>query len=109
MEDTPLLFGIISDLFPTVESVVIDNSVLKTAIENEMKARGHQVVGKLVEKAIQLYETKLIRHGVMIIGDTCSGKSSIWSSLQSALNALSKTTSFAPVKTQVINPKAFSL
>ena len=63
---------------------------LKGAIEAELQAANLQLTPYSVTKAIQLYETKGSRHSVMIVGNTKSGKSVIWRTLQAALTRLSK-------------------
>ena len=56
--DLPLLMGIMSDLFPGVENQPVDYGVLRTAIEEELKANNLQVTEISITKTIQLYETK---------------------------------------------------
>ena len=110
-EDTPLFMGILNDLFPGVEAVPVDYNDLRAAIIEEMVSLSLQPVESMISKVIQLYETKLARHGVMIVGETGSGKSSVWTTLQGAQGRLSKTfpEKFASVKTYAINPKALGL
>jgi dynein heavy chain, axonemal len=110
-EDVPLFNGILSDLFPGVEPVMADYAEFRSVLIDEMKAANLQTVESVMLKVIQLYETKLSRHGVMIVGDTGSGKSATWKLLQSTLTKLSKTKpdSYVPVKVFPLNPKALSL
>ncbi|KAJ8310645.1 hypothetical protein KUTeg_012510 [Tegillarca granosa] len=63
-EDLPLFNGIMQDLFPGIETPVIDYS--------------------------QLYETKTSRHSVMIVGHTQSGKTTTWRVLQASMSRLNK-------------------
>ena len=110
-EDVPLFSAILADLFPGVEVVQQDYSVMKTAMSEEMRLASLQPIETTFLKVIQLHETKCSRHGVMIVGSTGSGKSTAWRLLQSTLNNLSKTypDQYAPVKSYPINPKALSL
>jgi len=39
---------------------------------------------------IQLYDSKNTRHGNMLVGQTLSGKSTIWKILERTLNGLNK-------------------
>ncbi|MCP4294570.1 MAG: hypothetical protein GY786_03090 [Proteobacteria bacterium] len=41
-----------------------------------------------VLKIIQLYETSLVRHGFMLVGPTCSGKTTIVKTLIDALSLI---------------------
>ena len=111
VEDTPLFLGILSDLFPGVEAPVMDFSDFNAALVDEMKLLGLQPIKSLMNKILQLYDTKSTRHGVMIVGPTGSGKSTVWNLLQNTLNNLTKIDSekYSPVKSYPINPKALSL
>lgn len=110
-EDIPLFNAVLSDLFPGVESVAFDYTIMKAAILEEMKLANLQPIESSVLKVIQLYETKLSRHGVMIVGETGSGKSVAWKLLQSTLNRLSRShpDQFVSAKYYTINPKSLSL
>ncbi|KAI8923518.1 dynein heavy chain and region D6 of dynein motor-domain-containing protein [Entophlyctis helioformis] len=110
-EDVPLFMAILSDLFPGVEVTSLDYAELKGAMLDEMKANNIQAVDGMVTKIIQLHETKTSRHGVMIVGETGSGKTTVWKVLQGTFARLSKTAAdrFVPAKTYAVNPKALSL
>ena len=41
-----------------------------------------------VTKCIQLYETTVVRHGLMLVGPTCSGKTKCYNILGNALTSL---------------------
>ncbi len=57
-EDLPLFNAIMSDLFPGIETQVIDYGVFRVAIEDELKENGYQIKDFTINKTIQLYETK---------------------------------------------------
>ena len=42
-------------------------------------------------QVIQLYETLVVRHGVMLVGPTCGGKTTIYQTLAKTLTHLSKS------------------
>ncbi|KAJ3172703.1 Dynein heavy chain 2, axonemal, partial [Geranomyces variabilis] len=109
--DVPLFMGILSDLFPGVEAPTVDYTEFRTCLVEEMKARNLQPLETVITKVIQLYETKLTRHGVMIVGATGSGKSTVWKLLQQTSTKLSKTNpdKYNVVRTFPLNPKALSL
>lgn len=68
-EDTPLFMGILSDLFPGVEITPSDYSEFEAVLYDELKNARLQSVPGINSKVIQLYETKLSRHGTMIVGE----------------------------------------
>ncbi|XP_062301425.1 dynein axonemal heavy chain 2 [Scomber scombrus] len=109
--DLPLFNGITQDLFPAVETPVIDYGKLREAIEAELRQRGLQVTPFTLTKVIQLYETKNSRHSTMLVGKTGSAKTVTWKVLQSALTALHRkeVPGYELVQEYPLNPKAMSL
>eukprot|EP00079_Xenopus_tropicalis_P031840 XP_017945611.1 PREDICTED: dynein heavy chain 2, axonemal [Xenopus tropicalis] len=109
--DLPLFSGIMQDLFPGIETPTVDYGKLREQIEQELKLSGLQVTPFTVSKVIQLYETKTSRHSTMLVGRTCSGKTTIWRCLQGALSALNKAGdgNYNQVRDFPLNPKALSL
>lgn len=109
--DLPLFNGIVSDLFPGVETPVSDYKQFKDAIEKEFKAAGLQAIPWAITKVIQLYETKNSRHSTMIVGRTQSAKSVTWNMLQAAMTRLHNEgdSNYQIVKEFPLNPKAVSL
>lgn len=89
-EDLQLFMGIMSDLFPGSELPEPSYGTLQVAIEAELAEAGLQLHQGLIKKIIQLYETKLTRHGTMVVGKTGSGKSTCWKILQRSLSRLKK-------------------
>jgi len=72
--DLPLFEGIVNDLFPGVDVPFIDYGQLQVAIEHQLREKKLQVVPKYVKKVIQLLETMMVRHGIMLVGVTGTGK-----------------------------------
>ncbi|XP_069805044.1 dynein axonemal heavy chain 2 isoform X1 [Dendropsophus ebraccatus] len=109
--DLPLFNGIMQDLFPGIDTPPVDYGKLREQIEQELRHSGLQVTPFTVTKVIQLYETKTSRHSCMIVGRTCSGKTTTWHCLQAALSALCRSgdTSYNLVRDFPLNPKAVSL
>lgn len=67
-----------------------------------------------VKKCIQLYETTVVRHGLMLVGPTISGKTKCYEVLRDSLSALKgKCTAggvpFEQVHTYVLNPKSITM
>eukprot|EP00762_Andalucia_godoyi_P004499 ANDGO_05184.mRNA.1 Dynein-1-beta heavy chain len=110
-EDVPLFNAILGDLFPGMDPPAVDYGKLQEAIEIEMREAQLQVNKHLVSKSIQLYETKCTRHGVMVVGQTGSGKSSSWTILSKALTRLKKDSvaDYQAVKTFILNPKSVAM
>ena len=61
-----------------------------------------------IEKVIQLYDTILVRHGLMLVGPTGGGKTSNYVVLYHALTALEHN-GFYKVHTHKLNPKSIKM
>ena len=75
--DIPLFEAILRDLFPGVVVPAIDYGSVKDYIEKNCLSNGLQVVPPFVGKIIQLHETMVVRHGVMLVGVTAVGKTTV--------------------------------
>jgi dynein heavy chain len=111
--DLPLFYGIITDLYPEADVPYVDYGALQKEIEAQMRLGRLQVVPAVVVKIIQLLETQLVRHGVMVVGLTCIGKSSNIAILSKALSQLRTDDSPDPAhqvtKTFSLNPKSITM
>ena len=112
-EDSVLFQAILSDLFPGVVLPEHDYGKLRTSIDNAMLAKKLQASDSMARKVIQLYETMVVRHGVMLVGPTGGGKTTTYEVLAAALTDLHKQgvkhADYKPVQTTVLNPKAVSM
>lgn len=99
VEDLPLFKGITSDLFPGVELGESDHGPLVESIDivcQEGVTISPRQVLELIskpswkKKVIQLYEMVLVRHGVMIVGRTGSGKTTTVHCLANAMTRCSE-------------------
>ena len=112
--DLPLFAGIIKDLFPGETVPFVDYGKLQLAIENQLRLANYQVVPSLVSKIIQVHETQLVRHGMMVVGQNGSGKTVNVTILARAIQQLKedgvvdKDEFFQLVKTITLNPKAIT-
>lgn len=106
--DLPLFAGIISDLFPTTKKPAIDYGVLRNSLILTCKEDGLQPVDSFIEKCLQLFDTTVVRHGVMLVGSTGSAKTTNIRTLQKALTRIRSLPQFARVKTSTLNPKAIT-
>jgi len=117
VEDLPLFRGITSDLFPGVVLPKSDYGVLTDCLQATCD-EGVEVAPENVyflenkpeflSKTIQLYEMVLVRHGVMVVGQTCSGKTATIHNLAKAMTKANNDGSdmFAKVQIYTINPKS---
>lgn len=113
-QDLPLFSGIISDLFPGIKVPYVDYGKLQAAIERTLDALSLQRVPMFITKVIQVHETQLVRHGMMVVGETGSGKSANVKVLSQALALLcdekvvDKDGFYKHVDRLILNPKSIS-
>ena len=55
----------------------MDYGEFAVAIRTKSKEMGLEDVDDFVNKCIQLYETTVVRHGLMLVGPTMSGKTKV--------------------------------
>ena len=91
--DVPLFNGIIKDLFPGVDVPFVDYGKLQEAIEEQSRLASFVPVPAFVAKVIQIHETQTVRHGMMVVGQTGSGKSAAIHMLAAGLGSSSATAS----------------
>jgi len=90
INDLPLFMGITHDLFPSITLPVVKNDVLIDAIKRCMIKNNHQLSESAIAKIVQLYETKISRHSVMVLGLTGATKTATWKTLRDAMTLLKK-------------------
>jgi len=61
---------------------------------------------EFIKKCIELYETIMVRHGLMVVGGAFSGKTMVIKTLQDAMSRITDNPDFVNVKTFFINPKS---
>eukprot|EP00698_Gefionella_okellyi_P018829 TRINITY_DN568_c0_g1_i2.p1 TRINITY_DN568_c0_g1~~TRINITY_DN568_c0_g1_i2.p1 ORF type:complete len:4478 (+),score=1217.70 TRINITY_DN568_c0_g1_i2:54-13487(+) len=96
-EDEPLFLQLLEDLFPGVRVGRPAYDSLRAAISAQCKKDGLVEWAPWVAKLLQLYETSLVRHGVMILGPSGAGKTTCINTLLEAMGR---------VKEVRMNPKA---
>mmetsp|Transcript_4972 Transcript_4972/g.18687 ORF Transcript_4972/g.18687 Transcript_4972/m.18687 type:complete len:4187 (-) Transcript_4972:2731-15291(-) len=108
--DSALFMALISDLFPGVRVDEESHDALEKSIILHMKQQQLQVIPAQIHKIIQLHKTMDIRHGVMLVGASGTGKTISYNALKSAVTRLGESgydqERFHRVSTHVLNPKA---
>ncbi|KAF6034189.1 DNAH14 [Bugula neritina] len=84
-EDVPLFESLLDDLFPGMKPPKPENAALEKAISITTRDLGLQWWSGQVEKVKQLHSQLQVRHGVMLVGPTCGGKTTVRNILQKAL------------------------
>ncbi|XP_062843095.1 dynein axonemal heavy chain 1 [Trichomycterus rosablanca] len=113
-DDLKLFNGIVSDLFPKISEEPIDYGALEQSIRNVCKKKCLKDVDDFITKIIQLYETTVVRHGLMLVGPAGSGKTKCYEVLAAAMTALKGEPSvsggvYQAVQTYVLNPKSITM
>lgn len=83
-DDLPLFENIIIDLFPTTKKPVIDRGVLLGSVEKTCRQKFMMPTEPFVNKVFQLYDTTVVRHGLMLVGPTGGGKTTCYKVLADA-------------------------
>ena len=105
--DIPLFLGITGDLFPGVELPPSQYGALIGQLEGAARDLVLQPEPGFIKKCIQLWETIMVRHGLMLVGQTISGKTEVENVLAAALVASADGgDTYLPVQMHKINPKS---
>uniref|UniRef100_G1MWR4 Dynein axonemal heavy chain 1 n=1 Tax=Meleagris gallopavo TaxID=9103 RepID=G1MWR4_MELGA len=113
-DDLKLFGGIVSDLFPKIKEQPVDYGILEEAIRKACIKKSLKDVDGFVTKCIQLYETTVVRHGLMLVGPTGSGKTKCYEVLAAAMTSLqgqpaASGGNYEPVSYFVLNPKSITM
>ncbi|XP_076649863.1 dynein heavy chain at 16F [Halictus rubicundus] len=112
-DDAELFEGIVGDLFPGIVIPEEDYGILQETVIAVLEEGNLQPEQCTLKKAIQLHECLQVRHGVMLVGPTGSGKTTVLRTLASTYNKLYKMRVpgpvYLPVHTYTINPKAITI
>ena len=84
-DDIGMLKKVEAESFPGVSYVAADLGKLETAIREEAANQKLILTETWMTKIVQLYQIQAIHHGVMMVGNSGSGKSAVWKVLLSAL------------------------
>ncbi|CAM5127475.1 unnamed protein product [Eretmochelys imbricata] len=113
-DDLKLFNGIVSDLFPKIKEEPIEYGILEDAIRKSCIKDKLKDVEGFVTKCIQLYETTVVRHGLMLVGPAGSGKTKCYKVLAAAMTSLKGQPSvsggnYEAVNYFVLNPKSITM
>ncbi|XP_012153033.2 dynein heavy chain at 16F [Megachile rotundata] len=112
-DDAELFEGIVGDLFPGIVIPEEDYGILRETAITELEEANLQPEECTVRKAIQLHECLQVRHGVMLVGPTGSGKTTVLRTLANTYNRLHEMgvpgKCYQHVHMYVINPKAITI
>ncbi|KAL8272359.1 hypothetical protein Esti_003649 [Eimeria stiedai] len=90
-DDVPIFSGIVAETFPQqFVNFSTDNS-MKIGIEKLLHRQHLQAPPGFVEKALQLFETQLIRHGILVVGAPGVGKTTLLRCLSEVISHIQKT------------------
>jgi dynein heavy chain len=116
--DIILFEGIISDLFPKIQLPQVDYGALMDSLRRVVRDQKRQNVEVFLHKCIQLYDVTILRHGLMLVGPTGSGKTCAFLGLQAAMTHICQQQNkghyqeFQPtqkVYTHICNPKSITM
>ncbi|KAM9362199.1 LOW QUALITY PROTEIN: dynein axonemal heavy chain 1 [Symphorus nematophorus] len=113
-DDLKLFNGIVSDLFPKTKQEPINYGTLEESMRNVCAKKNLKDVDGYINKCIQLYETTVVRHGLMLVGPSGSGKTKCYEVLGAAVTALKGQPSvsggvYELVQIYVLNPKSITM
>jgi dynein heavy chain len=103
-QDIPLFLQLLDDIFPKQKNMPNKvHDAVEKAVAQQLQKQNLQVVKEWKLKVIQLYETSLVRHGIMVVGTAGCGKTTIFNILLKSLTAIPGNPKYIPT---ILNPKA---
>lgn len=87
-DDAGLFLGILHDLFPRADQSSHEHGNIQQAIKRAIKDLNYEYWAAQADKALQLYNQIVLRHGTMLVGGAGGGKTAVRNILQKALTLL---------------------
>ena len=101
---------LITNYFPNASTDDIIEPVFSDEIIKSCKEIGLIASPNVIKKSKQLHESLGLHTGIIVIGDTCVGKSSLLSILETTYNRLSeKADQYYPIQKHIICPKSLTI
>ncbi|XP_014851660.1 PREDICTED: dynein heavy chain 1, axonemal [Poecilia mexicana] len=112
--DLELVNAILRDLFLETPQMPMGYDVLEESLHDICKAKNLKDEFGFINKCLQLYQTTVVRHGLMLVGPPASGKTKCYKVLAAALTALEGKPSsrggvYQAVQIHVLNPKSITV
>jgi len=115
--DIPLFRNILGDLFPGIVLGEPNLGKLRGSVLQSIEDLNLLRVPAFEEKIWQLYDTLAVRHGIMLVGPTGSGKSANLNALRKGINDVAldikdaseedkAANKFRRVELRILNPKS---
>ncbi|XP_035775701.1 dynein heavy chain 3, axonemal-like [Anopheles albimanus] len=112
-QDIPLFEGIYRDLFPGVNLPPPAREDIVRILLVKLVKRKLQPTAWYIDRIMQIYEMLLVRHGLMIVGDSMGGKTTAYQVLVETLRELrlekGPQCEEQGVQFRIINPKSISM
>ncbi|OHT04040.1 Dynein heavy chain family protein [Tritrichomonas foetus] len=109
--DIPLFDNIIHDVFPSIDATKTPSKDFVTLIKESFTKLKCEPLKQSVSKCVELYESTLLRHGIMLVGGPMGGKSTCWKVIQMSVSEMVKNNpDFGmPILIEALNPKSISI
>ena len=108
--DINLIDNIIHDVFPDVISEKKLPENIEPLLIKAFEQLNCQPLPIYLNKSYELFETTLLRHGLMLVGSPMGGKTTSWKAIQIAMCNLAKESKDAmPIQVETLNPKSISI
>jgi len=101
-EDLIIFRSLLQGIFPGSDLAPVEEAILREKILKLCAERGYVPEERWLEKVLQLKQVLALRHGVMLVGPSTSGKTAAWRTLFAALEAVEGVKG----ESYVIDPKA---
>ena len=104
-EDIPLFTALLQAVFPGCKMPTVNDEVLMNALKQVCHQKNLEFAGEWAEKLLQLKSLLDVRHGVMLVGPSGTGKTAAWTTLLEAIGKVDGQKS----DSYIIDPKAIPL